>query len=139
MFKENTIDQYIKMISGSNDIFMVLYVDIVLAYNDTDLFSEKNNWFFYPFSYKESWEALYYTGIQILHDCTVASLEYLKELIWIKFWRDSIINSISKNVTNGGIWQIEIGLNSINNYERDHNETSPLYVYFYTSVDGSLI
>ena len=31
------------MISGSNDIFMVLYVDIVLAYNDTDLFSEKNN------------------------------------------------------------------------------------------------
>ena len=69
-FKENVVDQCIYMkVSGSNFIFLVLYVDdILLASNDTDLLVEIKQPLFSHFDVKDLGEALYVLRIQIFRD-----------------------------------------------------------------------
>ena len=69
-FKEDIIDQCIYMkVSGSNYIFLVLYVDdILIAANDTNLLVETKQLLFSHFDMKDLGEASYVLGIQILSD-----------------------------------------------------------------------
>ena len=69
-FKENIVDQCIYMkVSGSNFIFLVLYVDdILLASNNSDMLAETKQLLFDNFDMKDLGEASYVLGIQILRD-----------------------------------------------------------------------
>ena len=67
-FKENIVDQCIYMkVSGSNFIFLVLYVDdILLTSNNSNLLAETKQLLFDHFDMKDPDEASYVLGIQIL-------------------------------------------------------------------------
>ena len=68
-FKENTIDRCIYLrVSGSSYIFLVLYVDILLALNDSDLLIETKHMLSTHFDMKDFGEASYVLGINILRD-----------------------------------------------------------------------
>ena len=68
-FKKNIVDQCIYMkVSMRKYIFLVLYVDILFATNDTDLLVETKQLLFSHFDMKDLGEASYVLGIQILRD-----------------------------------------------------------------------
>jgi len=69
-FKENTIDRCIyPKVSGSNFIFLILYVDdILLATNDLGLLSETMRYLSNNFEMKDMGEAYYAIGIEIFCD-----------------------------------------------------------------------
>ena len=95
-FKENVIDQCIYMkVSGSNYIFLVLYInDIMLTSNDSNLLNETNSFLFGHFDMKDLGEASYVLGIQILRDMTIGVLRLSKRLTLIVFLKDLTCNLI---------------------------------------------